>query len=525
MISNITDSHESGHDAHAPVVTLIDQLLSDQQKLYTPIVEIADKIDAGEIRTDTYKHLIPLSKPTEGQQYAFQVELDKCTSCKACVAACHSLNGLEEEEAWRDVGHLHGGEAEPAWQQTVTTACHHCLEPECMHGCPVGAYEKDADTGIVRHLDDQCIGCEYCSLKCPYDVPKYSSRLGIVRKCDMCYQRLEVGEAPACVQACPNEAIKIINVEQEKLRPILEQKRGFLNGAPLPNITLPTTQYVGREVPKTAKPADQEKLIPAAKHTPLVLMLTLTQAGVGALIGAALNVSPTQSIIGSLMFFVGLSCSIIHLGRPLGAWRFFLGLKTSWLSREILAFSVFTLLALLSPIALSLVFYDIEGFVNLPVASFFARALYPFLGWGVTIIGLISVFTSVMIYHDTKRDNWHLKFTIPAFFGTTFAFTGLLLAQVAPFWSLLLAIPIIADLILLAPAIKEKPWTPALHRARLMWHPLRKITIARFLCGILALVICPFSIYVALPLLIAGEVLSRSLYFRAVHSPKMTGSF
>ena len=52
------------------------------------------------------------------------------------------------------------------------------------------AYEKDPVTGIVRHLDDQCIGCSYCILKCPYDVPKYSRARGIVRKCDMCHSRL-----------------------------------------------------------------------------------------------------------------------------------------------------------------------------------------------------------------------------------------------------------------------------------------------------------------------------------------------
>ena len=56
------------------------------------------------------------------------------------------------------------------------------------------AYDKDPETGIVRHLDDQCIGCQYCVLKCPYDVPKYSERLGIVRKCDMCVGRLRAGE-------------------------------------------------------------------------------------------------------------------------------------------------------------------------------------------------------------------------------------------------------------------------------------------------------------------------------------------
>ena len=55
--------------------------------------------------------------------------------------------------------------------QHVTTACHHCLDPACLNACPVDAYEKDPVTGIVRHLDDQCFGCQYCTLACPYDAP------------------------------------------------------------------------------------------------------------------------------------------------------------------------------------------------------------------------------------------------------------------------------------------------------------------------------------------------------------------
>lgn len=504
--------------------TLIDRLLADQQELYTAVNEIADKIDSGEIRTDTYKHLIPLEKPGDGQQYAFQVELDKCTSCKACVSACHSLNGLEEDESWRDVGLLHGGEEEPGWQQTVTSACHHCLEPECMHGCPVKAYEKDNVTGIVRHLDDQCIGCEYCSLKCPYDVPKYSSRLGIVRKCDMCYQRLEVGESPACAQACPNEAIKIITVDQQTIRPTLQDKRGFISGAPLPNITFPTTQFVGRKVPTTAKPADQEKLVPAASHLPLVFMLMLTQAGVGALVSSALTWNIVSGFIGALLFFIGLSCSILHLGRPLGAWRFFLGLKTSWLSREILAFSLFAPLALASPIVTLLKFKQIDNLIAFTLTPL-AKDIYTPLTNTMSIIGLIAVFTSVMIYHDTARKNWHLKFTIPAFFGTTLAFIGLFI----PIFGLIfMMIPLVTDLVILFPALndsKDKTWSPSLHRARLMWQPLRKFTQARIICGILAILLAPVNVYLALPLLIAGELLSRYLYFRAVHSPKMPGNF
>ena len=180
--------------------TLIDELLSEQARLQTPVARFSDHHDREPDLAPHYRQLIPLTKPGAGEQYAFEVSLDRCTGCKACVSACHSLNGLDDEETWRDTGLLLGGDAAPAWQQTVTTACHHCEDPGCLNGCPVGAYEKEKDTGIVRHLDDQCIGCSYCILKCPFDVPKYSKKRGIIRKCDMCHQRLAEGEAPACVQ-------------------------------------------------------------------------------------------------------------------------------------------------------------------------------------------------------------------------------------------------------------------------------------------------------------------------------------
>ena len=113
--------------------TLVDKLLKEQATLQTPVARFSKSHDNHELRTDLYKHLIPLEKPREGEQYAFQVELDKCTGCKACVVACHTLNGLDEDEAWRDVGLLESGNG---FQQTVTTACHHCLDPECLKQRP-----------------------------------------------------------------------------------------------------------------------------------------------------------------------------------------------------------------------------------------------------------------------------------------------------------------------------------------------------------------------------------------------------
>ena len=190
-----------------------------------------------------YRDLLPLTLPDAGQQYGFEVDLDACTGCKACVAACHSLNGLDEGESWRSVTLLTGGTPVRPAQQVVTSACHHCVEPACLQGCPVDAYEKDPVTGIVSHLDDQCIGCSYCTLSCPYEVPLYNHDRGIVRKCDMCKDRLSEGEAPACVQSCPNGAIAIKIVDTAT---VVAQAAGstLVPGlTPPSSITVPTTAY------------------------------------------------------------------------------------------------------------------------------------------------------------------------------------------------------------------------------------------------------------------------------------------
>jgi len=125
-----------------------------------------------------------------------------------------------------------------------------------MHGCPVNAYEKDPLTGIVEHLDDQCIGCKYCMFMCPYDVPSYSKSKGIVRKCNMCIDRLAVGEAPACVQACPSQAIKITKVKREVIVDNSETDQ-LVPGAPDVHLTMPTTRYTTKRIlPRNLLPSD-----------------------------------------------------------------------------------------------------------------------------------------------------------------------------------------------------------------------------------------------------------------------------
>ncbi len=518
---------------------LIDHLLAEQKQLQTPVARFSEvhhqrKPDLA----DHYRSLIPLTKPGDGEQYAFEVSLDRCTGCKACVSACHSLNGLDDEEVWRDVGTLLGGADTPGWQQTVTTACHHCADPACMNGCPVGAYEKDKDTGIVRHLDDQCIGCSYCILKCPYDVPKYSKKRGIVRKCDMCHQRLAEGEAPACVQACPTEAIRIIKVAKDTspATRIKAAKTNLFHSTPVSpaseiadsSITLPTTRYIGRPVPSSATAADREALVPQHAHWPLVLMLMLTQAGVGLLVTSRGNLAIT--LTGTAIFFAGMGASIFHLGQPLKAWRFFLGLRTSWLSREILAFSLF------APIPMALAaFALLPHFPKLPIPTFVVDLLS--LAVRITTIsalglGLIAVFTSVMIYHDTRRSLWRFPRGAARFFGTvaSFAALGNLITNPGILACSLFAAAIVLKLIpetrlLQLGEDEDTPWSPDVHSARLQLGPLGVILRSRIALALLAIFIGFIQPWAALPVLLLAELLERQLFFQSVHAPKMPGNF
>jgi len=508
-------------------------LLKEQGTLQTPVGTFAARhasITKEPEQAKFYKQLLPLSKPGAGEQYAFQVDLDKCTGCKACVSACHSLNGLEEHETWRDVGSIHGTTDQgEAYAQTVTTACHHCADPGCLNGCPVLAYEKDPETGIVHHLDDQCIGCQYCVLKCPYDVPKYSKKLGIVRKCDMCHSRLAEGEAPACVQACPTEAIRITIVDTNEATSRARLGEPFLPAAPDPAYTVPTTEYVSkRGIPRAAEAGDHYALKPEHTHLPLVCMLVLTQLAVG-LYAAAMFAEATLRAPLAVAGFVataGLTASTLHLGRPLGAWRAFLGLRRSWLSREIVTFGVFSIFA--------------TGFTVSTLSAFVPLGWERAAGSVATLSGLFGIFTSAMIYHDTRRPFWRLPVGAGKFFGSAsvlglagWAAAGVLLGgTVAPFAPLMCGAAGFGKLALESrqfKAAKARDYAPAKKSALLMLNPLRAQALGRFAAGAFgaALMLAGTGVSALVPaafvFLLAGEFLERVLFFKAVAAPKMPG--
>jgi formate dehydrogenase iron-sulfur subunit len=470
-----------------------------------------------------YRERMPAASPAPGQQFAFEVNLDACTGCKACVAACHSLNGLDDEELWRNVGLLHSVDSSIALaeQRTVTTACHHCVDPACLSGCPVDAYEKDELTGAVIHLDDQCIGCSYCTMTCPYEVPAYNDRLGIVRKCDMCRGRLVEGEAPACVQGCPNSAIHIAIVDSAAMRAAATNS-SILKGAAPSRLTVPTTRFLtalpAHDV-DTLMPSDHADVQPAPAHQPLAIMLVLTQVAAGLSVADSAQrlgghppgvaVSATALVIAS----VGLLASFMHLGRPSKAWRVVIGISHSWLSREALAFGGFA--SLLSVQVGVLVFARQSSAV--PVIS----AL-------TALVGLSAVAASAMVYGVTGRV-WWSRSKVFARFGATTIICGAALAGAIADSRSLIMIALLLGPIAIASEILLVTRTSR-HRAiertkRLLKGQLRRITIARLTTLVVGVGLLTIgrSALVGAIVVIVSALLERSLFFRAVSPDRMPG--
>ncbi len=142
------------------------------------------------------------------------VDVTKCTGCSTCVQACVEINQLGQS--------LASPQAEPdglsadRWLaitaspegHPVRKSCRHCLEPACVSVCPVGAMMKTPE-GPVVYDASRCMGCRYCMMACPFGIPRYEwdSAAPKVQKCNLCYQRLQQGQQPACVEACPSQAL------------------------------------------------------------------------------------------------------------------------------------------------------------------------------------------------------------------------------------------------------------------------------------------------------------------------------
>ena len=138
----------------------------------------------------------------------------RCIGCQACVTACKTANNLpgnlydppkDLDGYTKNIIKLYEGDGEKTYMKQQ---CLHCIDPGCVNACMIGAFKK-REFGIVTWDKDRCIGCRYCQVACPYNIPKFQWDTPVpeIVKCELCNHMLARGEEPGCCQACPKEAV------------------------------------------------------------------------------------------------------------------------------------------------------------------------------------------------------------------------------------------------------------------------------------------------------------------------------
>jgi formate dehydrogenase iron-sulfur subunit len=137
---------------------------------------------------------------------AILIDITKCIGCLSCETACKELHGFPQDPEPK-LSPIAFTIVEERGDRYVRRMCMNCQDPACASACLVGALKK-SDLGPVTYDSSKCIGCRYCLVACPFNVPRYQwAKLApYVTKCDMCYARQAKGQPPACVEACPVQA-------------------------------------------------------------------------------------------------------------------------------------------------------------------------------------------------------------------------------------------------------------------------------------------------------------------------------
>jgi formate dehydrogenase beta subunit len=155
-----------------------------------------------------------------GERVAKLIDTTTCIGCKACEVACLEWNDLPFRETVFD--NTYQTMPETAWNYwnliqfrehtredgtlqwlMRKDQCMHCAEPGCLIACPADGAIVQYQNGIVDFQQEYCIGCQYCTAGCPFNIPKFNPATKKMFKCTLCTDRVSQGLEPACIKACP----------------------------------------------------------------------------------------------------------------------------------------------------------------------------------------------------------------------------------------------------------------------------------------------------------------------------------
>jgi Fe-S-cluster-containing dehydrogenase component len=177
----------------------------------------------------------PKQVPAEAMGMLYDTTL--CIGCKTCVVACKQANdrspdpGPWGEDALYDAPVDLNGKTKNVIKlyrdedirSYMKMQCMHCVDPACAAACMLGSLKKDPVTGVVTYDPAYCVGCRYCMMSCPFNIPKFEFDKAVpnIVKCELCRHRIEdaptmtaagftrypMGQGPACCEVCPREAV------------------------------------------------------------------------------------------------------------------------------------------------------------------------------------------------------------------------------------------------------------------------------------------------------------------------------
>ncbi len=169
-------------------------------------------------------------------------DIYRCIGCRKCEAACNQVNDLPRpDRPFDDLAVLKENRRPHADTYTIVNKfdipgrqlpvyvkkqCNHCMEPACVSACFVKALKK-TPTGAVEYDASLCVGCRYCMIACPFNIPAYEYDNPLtpeITKCTLCQPRIEKGQLPGCVEICPKEALtfgtreELIEIARQRIR-------------------------------------------------------------------------------------------------------------------------------------------------------------------------------------------------------------------------------------------------------------------------------------------------------------------